>query len=74
MGGTGGPYDTVPEVTFLDAFLRGVGHGSRIGTWLLERGQTPRFAHLGTVQECCDGHWEQHPHQDLRFGEYEPCQ
>lgn len=41
------------------------GLGSRYGTWLLERGLTPKFAHVGTHKEGCGGLWEQMPHQGL---------
>lgn len=41
------------------------GLGSRFGTWLLERGLTPRYAHVGTHREGCGGLGEQMPHQGL---------
>jgi transketolase len=41
------------------------GLGSRYGTWLLERGLTPKYAHVGTHKEGCGGLWEQMPHQGL---------
>ena len=41
------------------------GLGSRMGTWLLERGLSPRFARLGTQRLGCGGLWEQMVHQDL---------
>jgi transketolase C-terminal domain/subunit len=39
------------------------GLGVRFGTWLLERGLTPRFARCGTHKEGCGGQWEQAYHQ-----------
>lgn len=39
------------------------GLGVRFGTWLLERGLTPRFARCGTHCEGCGGQWEQAYHQ-----------
>ena len=39
--------------------------GSRFGSWLLERGLTPKYAHLGTYKEGCGGLWEQFPHQGI---------
>ena len=41
------------------------GLGARMGTWLLERGLTPRYAHLGTVREGNGGLAEQIPYQGL---------
>lgn len=35
------------------------GLGLRLGTWLLERELTPKFARCGTHQEGCGGTWEQ---------------
>jgi hypothetical protein len=37
----------------------------RYGTWLLERGLTPRYAHLGTHRHGAGGLWEQMTHQGL---------
>jgi transketolase len=41
------------------------GLGSRYGTWLLERGLKPRFAHVGTHRDGCGGLWEQMAYQGL---------
>jgi transketolase len=54
-----------PFVLVVEAFNRRTGLGSRFGSWLLERGLTPRFAFLGTHQEGCGGLWEQFPHQGI---------
>jgi transketolase len=54
-----------PLVLVVESFNRKTGLGSRYGTWLLERGFTPKFAHLGTHKEGCGGLWEQFPHQGL---------
>ncbi|MCP9841117.1 transketolase [Synechococcus sp. J7-Johnson] len=54
-----------PFVLVVESFNRRTGLGSRYGTWLLERGFTPRYGHLGTHKEGCGGLWEQFPHQDL---------
>jgi transketolase len=54
-----------PFVLVVEAFNRRTGLGSRFGTWLLERGLTPKFAHLGTHREGCGGLWEQFPHQGI---------
>jgi transketolase C-terminal domain/subunit len=52
-------------VLVAEAFNRSTGLGVRYGTWLLERGLTPRYAHIGTHREGCGGLWEQMPHQGL---------
>ena len=41
------------------------GLGSRFGTWLLERGLSPRYAHLGTHLLGAGGLWEHIKHQGL---------
>jgi transketolase C-terminal domain/subunit/transketolase N-terminal domain/subunit len=41
------------------------GLGIRLGTWLLERGYHPRYAHMGTVREGEGGLSEQIPHQGM---------
>lgn len=52
-------------VVVVEAFNRRTGLGSRFGSWLLERGLTPKFAHLGTHKEGCGGLWEQFPYQGI---------
>jgi transketolase len=54
-----------PLVIVVEAFNRRTGLGSRFGSWLLERGFTPKFAYLGTHKEGCGGLWEQFPHQGI---------
>ncbi len=54
-----------PFVLVVEAFNRSTGLGSRYGTWLLERGLKPNYAHLGTHKEGCGGLWEQFPYQGL---------
>jgi transketolase len=54
-----------PFVVVVEAFNRRTGLGSRFGSWLLERGLTPKFAHLGTHKEGCGGLWEQFPYQGI---------
>jgi len=54
-----------PMVLVVESFNRKTGLGSRYGSWLLERGLTPKFAHLGTHKEGCGGLWEQFPHQGI---------
>ncbi len=54
-----------PFVLVVEAFNRRTGLGSRFGSWLLERGLTPKFAYLGTHKEGCGGLWEQFPYQGI---------
>jgi transketolase len=54
-----------PMVIVVESFNRKTGLGSRYGSWLLERGYTPKYAHLGTHKEGCGGLWEQFPHQGI---------
>ncbi|MDZ8082378.1 MAG: transketolase C-terminal domain-containing protein [Nostoc sp. DcaGUA01] len=54
-----------PFVLVVESFNRRTGLGSRFGSWLLERGLTPKFAYLGTHKEGCGGLWEQYPHQGI---------
>ena len=56
---------TSPFVLVTEAFNRRTGLGSRFGSWLLERGYTPKFAYLGTHEEGCGGLWEQYPYQGI---------
>jgi transketolase C-terminal domain/subunit len=54
-----------PFVLVVESLNRRTGLGSRFGTWLLERGYHPRYAHLGTWREGCGGLWEQAPHRGI---------
>lgn len=54
-----------PFVLIVESLNRRTGLGSRFGSWLLERGLTPKFAHLGVHKEGCGGLWEQFPHQGI---------
>lgn len=54
-----------PMVLVVESFNRKTGLGSRFGSWLLERGYAPKYAHLGTYREGCGGLWEQFPHQGI---------
>ncbi|MEH2170834.1 MAG: transketolase C-terminal domain-containing protein [Nostoc sp.] len=54
-----------PFVLVVEPFNRRTGLGSRFGSWLLERGLTPKYAHLGTHKEGCGGLWEQYPYQGI---------
>ncbi|MDB9527787.1 transketolase C-terminal domain-containing protein [Oscillatoria sp. CS-180] len=54
-----------PFVLVTESFNRRTGLGSRFGSWLLERGYTPKFAYIGTHEEGCGGLWEQFIHQGI---------
>ena len=54
-----------PFVMVVEAFNRRTGLGSRFGSWLLERGYTPKYAYLATHKEGCGGLCEQFPHQGI---------
>jgi transketolase len=41
------------------------GLGSRMGTWLLQRGFAPKYDHVGTHKEGCGGLWQHMGHQGL---------
>ncbi|MBE9029079.1 transketolase [filamentous cyanobacterium LEGE 11480] len=56
---------STPMVVVVEDFNRRTGLGSRMGTWLLERGLAPKFASLATHEEGGGGLWEQFPHQGL---------
>ncbi len=54
-----------PMVLVVESFNRRTGLGSRMGSWLLERGLTPKYGYLGTHIEGGGGLWEQFPHQGI---------
>jgi transketolase C-terminal domain/subunit len=54
-----------PFVLVVESFNRRTGLGSRMGSWLLERGYTPKYGYLATHKEGCGGLWEQFPHQGI---------
>lgn len=54
-----------PMVLIVESYNRKTGLGSRFGSWLLERGLTPKYAHIATHKEGCGGLWEQFPHQGI---------
>lgn len=54
-----------PMVLVVESFNRKTGLGSRFGSWLLERGYAPKYAHIATHKEGCGGLWEQFPHQGI---------
>jgi transketolase len=54
-----------PWVLVVESQNRDTGLGVRYGTWLLARGLTPRYAHLGTTRIGGGGLWEHMAHQGI---------
>lgn len=54
-----------PFVLVVESQNRNTGLGMRFGSWLLERGYGPRYAHIGTTRVGVGGLWEQMCHQGL---------
>lgn len=52
-----------PLVVVVEPFNANTGLGIRFGTWLIERGLHPKYAHIGTHREGSGGLWEQAYHQ-----------
>jgi transketolase len=52
-------------VLVAESLNRRTGLGSRFGTWLLERGLTPKYDHVGTHREGCGGLWQHMGHQGI---------
>jgi len=56
---------SAPFVLVVESQNVKTGLGSKFGTWLLERGYSPRYVHLGAVREGHGGLSEQIPYQGL---------
>jgi transketolase len=54
-----------PFVLVVESQNQSTGLGARYGTWLLERGFAPKYAHLGTGRIGSGGLWEQMGHQGI---------
>ena len=54
-----------PFVLVVESANQKTGLGSKYGTWLLERGLTPKYGYMGTTKEGSGGLWEQVYHQGL---------
>jgi len=54
-----------PFVLVVESQTRVTGLGSRFGSWLLERGLTPKYAYLGVTKPGCGGLAEHIPYQGL---------
>ncbi|KAH7105454.1 transketolase [Auriculariales sp. MPI-PUGE-AT-0066] len=52
-------------VLVAESWNQKTGLGSKFGTWLLERGLTPKYGYMGTTKEGCGGLGEQIYHQGL---------
>jgi transketolase C-terminal domain/subunit len=56
---------TSPMVLVVETQNMKTGLGSRCGTWLLERGYTPKYGYMGTWKDGAGGLSEQIPYQGL---------
>lgn len=56
---------STPFVLVVESLNRRTGLGIRFGSWLLERGLSPKYAYIGTHQAGSSGVWEQLPHQGI---------
>ena len=54
-----------PFVLLIESQNQKTGLGTRFGTWLLERGYSPRYAYVGATRPGDGGLWEQMSHQRL---------
>jgi transketolase C-terminal domain/subunit len=54
-----------PFVLVVEGLNIRTGLGSRFGTWLLERGLSPRYAYMGVQRTGLGGTWAQIPGQGL---------
>jgi transketolase C-terminal domain/subunit len=52
-------------VLVAESLNRRTGLGSRFGTWLLQRGFTPKYDHVGAHREGCGGLWQHMGHQGI---------
>lgn len=52
-----------PFVLVVEPLSKRTGLGSKFGTWLLERGLSPKFGRIGVHREGCGGLWEHAYHQ-----------
>jgi transketolase C-terminal domain/subunit len=55
-------------VLVVEPLGRKTGLGIRFGTWLLERGYTPKYGYIGTTKEGSGGLWEHAYHQGYDSG------
>lgn len=58
-----------PFVLVVESQNTKTGLGSRYGSWLLERGLTPKYGNMGTARIGQGGIDEQLPHQGLSVGD-----
>lgn len=58
-------YGKLPFLLLVESLNVNTGLGSKFGTYLLQRGMTPKFAHMGVSKEGSGGLWEQVPYQGL---------
>lgn len=56
-------FGSSPRVLIVEPLNRKTGLGSKMGTWLLERGFAPKYATIGIHREGSGGLWEHAYHQ-----------
>jgi hypothetical protein len=61
--GSGRQIGKTGVVLVVEPLARKTGLGIRFGTWLLERGLTPKYGYMGVTREGSGGLWEQVYHQ-----------
>lgn len=54
-------YGSSEFVVVVESLNQRTGLGSKMGTWLLERGLTPKYGYMGSTKEGCGGLGEQIP-------------
>lgn len=58
-------YGSLPFLVVVESLNQQTGLGSKMGSWLLKHGLTPKFAHYGINREGSGGLWEQILYQKL---------
>lgn len=58
-------YGSYPFVLVVESLSERSGLGVRMGSWLLNRGLTPKYTYMGVNKEGAGGLWEQMLHQGL---------
>lgn len=58
-------YGSLPFVLVVESLNNHTGLGSKMGSWLLARKLTPKYAYMGVNREGSGGLWEQIPYQKL---------
>lgn len=58
-------YGKLPFLLIVESLNVTTGLGSKFGSYLLERGLTPKYNHIGVNKEGCGGLWQQIPYQGI---------